>query len=329
VGLVAERIHPRKLVLTGRATYTVSLPKKWVARHGLGRGSLVYLVEKKDGSLLVLPAPSGGRGEEHLKVSVEIKPEENSSVERLLIAFYEAGYETIKLIQRPYITDEFRENLRSALSRLSGLEVIEEASNYVVLQCMIDSYQVGLEKTLERMEVLVRSMLSDLLAVSKEFNAEILRGLVDRDNELDKFFFLLSKQVTLLLRRRDAGVRLGVESPVLALPYKSYGRCLEEMGDVLTSLARYCLSKKVGIDKELVDLMRQAFSNAIRTFKTGDAKYGKRVSYAYTEFFDDYAERGGMGDYVVMCVGRFLGLCVDVVEARIELDALMMSEKRS
>jgi len=82
-----ERVYPRKLVLTGGATYTVSLPKKWVSRHGLDRGSIVYIVEKEDGSLLVLPSPSESSSRERLEARVEIKPEENSSLERLLIAF--------------------------------------------------------------------------------------------------------------------------------------------------------------------------------------------------------------------------------------------------
>ncbi len=49
----------RKVQLTGKSSYVISLPKDWAKRHHVSRGSEVYVEEMPDGSLRIFPrAPS-------------------------------------------------------------------------------------------------------------------------------------------------------------------------------------------------------------------------------------------------------------------------------
>lgn len=43
----------RKLQVTGGSTYILSLPKEWVTRNQLSKGSLMVLCEEDDGSLSI------------------------------------------------------------------------------------------------------------------------------------------------------------------------------------------------------------------------------------------------------------------------------------
>ena len=43
----------RKLQVTGGSTYILSLPKEWVTRNQLKKGSLMVLCEEDDGSLSI------------------------------------------------------------------------------------------------------------------------------------------------------------------------------------------------------------------------------------------------------------------------------------
>ena len=45
----------RKLQVTGGSTYILSLPKEWVTRNQLKKGSLMVLCEEDDGSLSICP----------------------------------------------------------------------------------------------------------------------------------------------------------------------------------------------------------------------------------------------------------------------------------
>ena len=84
----------RKIQLTGKSSYTVSLPKAWATHLGLKEKSQVALSTLPDGSLRLTPS-------EH------VKPQERGifnidglfedALARQMIAIYIAGYETFEL----------------------------------------------------------------------------------------------------------------------------------------------------------------------------------------------------------------------------------------
>ncbi|RLE75546.1 MAG: hypothetical protein DRZ80_02640, partial [Thermoprotei archaeon] len=175
--------------------------------HGLEKGSKVLLEFLDDGSLRVKPYLEEEKPIlQENRVVLEIESGEDTSIERLLIAYYEAGYDVITINQRPYLSEELRKEVRRALLRLSGLEVVEESSDKLLLQVIIDESQIPIKKTLERMENIVRSMLADLKKSVIENNAKILESIVERDNELDKFYFFLGRQAVLAIKGKRSSL---------------------------------------------------------------------------------------------------------------------------
>jgi len=53
-------MEARKVQITGKSTYMITLPKKWAVDVGLQPGSLVSITHRDDGSLLLTPAPKYG-----------------------------------------------------------------------------------------------------------------------------------------------------------------------------------------------------------------------------------------------------------------------------
>ncbi len=51
-----ESKEQRKLQITGGSTYILSLPKDWVTKNDLKKGSLMALEEEADGSLSITPS---------------------------------------------------------------------------------------------------------------------------------------------------------------------------------------------------------------------------------------------------------------------------------
>jgi phosphate uptake regulator len=51
-----KREEQRKLQMTGGSTYILSLPKEWVTRNQLQKGSLLVLAEEDNGSLSLFPS---------------------------------------------------------------------------------------------------------------------------------------------------------------------------------------------------------------------------------------------------------------------------------
>ncbi|MGZ4919905.1 MAG: AbrB/MazE/SpoVT family DNA-binding domain-containing protein, partial [Halobacteriota archaeon] len=84
----------RKVQLTGKSSYTVSLPKPWAANLGLKEQSNVAITTMPDGSLRIIPSdhvkPPGRR-------VFSIDGIFDDALARYVIAIYIAGYETFEL----------------------------------------------------------------------------------------------------------------------------------------------------------------------------------------------------------------------------------------
>ncbi|MCD6368432.1 MAG: phosphate uptake regulator PhoU [Thermoproteales archaeon] len=319
----------RTIQKTGKSTYIISLPKKWVEEHGLSKGSRLLLTIMDDGSIKVEPFILKRREfRKGFEVNLELSSGDVTSVERLLIAYYEAGYDKITVVQRPYMAEELRRRIRRALLRLSGLEIVEESSDHMILQSIIDASQIPVSRTLGRMENIVRSMLNDIVKGVGENNTGILQSIVERDNELDKFYFFLGRQVALALREKRIHEIMGFKVPVLALPYKTYGKCLEEMGDTLVSLTRFISSNFKTIKEnysrilEVLGFLERGFEYSVKAFREDDEDAGKAVSNLYTSFFLSFEQDLYKPNVIVLSASRFLSLCIDVIEAHVEKKAI-------
>ncbi len=327
---MSGNIYVRSIQKTGKSTFIISLPHRWVVKNKLGKGSKVFLKLLDDGSIKVSPFSLEEKpvSRESL-ATLEVKLEEVGSIERLLIAYYEAGYDTIRIRQEPYLSEKLRSEVRRVLLRLSGLEIVEETASEMILQVIIDESQIPIKRTLERMENIVRSMLHDLKKGVLERNAKILESIIERDNELDKFYFFLGRQAVVAIKGKRISLSMGLEEPVLVLPYKTYGKCLEEMGDTLVSATRYLLSKSNTLDGnkilEILNHLEKSFEWAVKVFKENSGEAVKAVSNLYTSFFLSFEQQLYEPDAMILSASRFLSLCIDVLEAHVEKQALTRS----
>ncbi|RLI99603.1 MAG: hypothetical protein DRP08_07030 [Candidatus Aenigmatarchaeota archaeon] len=308
----------RKVQLTGKSTFTVSLPKDWASDIGLKQGDIILITRLPDGSLRLFPKkePIEIMKSESVQTLIIEKGEEGA-VERLMIAYYAAGYNFVRVLQYPVMSDILRNMIRKAVTRLAGFEIIEETSSEIKVQNILDPKTITIYRTIERIEILTRAMLEDFKKVASKYDKTLLKGIIERDNEVDKFFFLLLRQTTLSIRYPMLSRDMGLESPVLALPLRTYGRVLEELADTLVSLARYHYENPIPIKRDITVLAR-AFKNALKSFR-GNLKAQKLVSQIYQQYFSK--PRVNYETYNIL-IGRFLTLCLKAAEAGIEKEAL-------
>ncbi len=314
---MSGRVYARSVLRIGKSTLAVSLPKAWAKARGLRPGDVLFVAETPDGALLIRTSKPGE--ERRSKALLEIKEGEKGAIERLLIALYEAGYDVIRVVGKPSLSEEARREIRRVLRRLSGLEIIEESYEYMLLQCFLNPKALNVERTLERMEAIVRLMLQDLRRCALEREPSLAKPIAERDDDLDRFFFLLCRQVNLALRVPSIAPELGLEDSTLAMPVLSYGKVLERMGDVLASMAIYVSSTHRLPSREDLSVMEEGFRRAVRTFKLGDEASMRAVSRIY----DEYASRGDIcQDVLKMLMCNFLSLCLDVIEVYAEMKAI-------
>jgi phosphate uptake regulator len=118
-------------------------------------------------------------------------------------------------------------------------------------------------------------MISDLTRAIEEENQSILKSIIKRDDELDKFYSFLCKQVFISLKNKEIAEKIGFKFQSLILPYKAYGKCLENIGDIICLLSRVTDFEKALSHLPLLVNFEKMLSRAVKAFKLRDANAEK------------------------------------------------------
>jgi phosphate uptake regulator len=216
----------RKLQLAGGSTYVVSLPKRWVTSAGLKAGDTLFLEAESDGSVSVryrtVDRPTVRR-----KVFHEKGQEARDHLLRKLIGAYVSGFDLIDVRfpaeRGPFVRKVAREFCRLVI----GPEVIEEQRNSLVIQDLSDASELSSEKCIRRMHLIVHAMLDDAILAFKTRGAALAHDVALRDQDVDRLYWMVTKQQTLHARAPDDPTAVGAGGRDLRLVAK----LLERIGD--------------------------------------------------------------------------------------------------
>jgi phosphate uptake regulator len=186
----------RKLQLTGKSSYTVSLPKAWVTQLGLKEKSQVALATLPDGSLRLTPY-------EHAKPKERgiftIDGLFEDALARHIIAVYIAGYETFELRAQQIRSDQ-RKTIRDMSYRLIGTEIIEETAKSVVIQDFLSPNELQVKKSIRRMHLIIESMHADAIKSLLKKDFDLANDVILRDRDVDRHYLLVLKRLQAMVK---------------------------------------------------------------------------------------------------------------------------------
>lgn len=267
----------RKIQLTGGSSLSVTLPKNWAAKTQITSGDVVGCQENPDGSLTVFAHAKGGRSPQQRRIN-----HDGGSPEylfRRIIAAYLNGYDTIQIHGKGPLPMETREVVRRAVRRVMGLEVIDEEANSITLQDFLDPREFHMEKALRRMAILTQAMQEEAFGNLTDPKKDATASAEDRDDEVDRLFWLINKQYHAMLR--DASYASKMETtPSQALNYLLAARLVERTADHADRVTTESLKlPKASIDAKLLTRLEKEgraasalFSKSMTTLMKRDAR---------------------------------------------------------
>src|SRR4030067_754689 len=160
-------MEARKVYVSGGSTYVISLPKKWVKKTNLKPGDSLIVTEHGSSLQIETGVIEKESRTKEIKISQVTSSE---ALERILIAFYLVGYDTIKikLDRKDHLS--FREIIRKILDYLIGVEIVEDTNEEMTLEIMLDYKRMSTKQILQRMFSIDRSMLLDLSKALKNMD---------------------------------------------------------------------------------------------------------------------------------------------------------------
>jgi len=228
-------LETRKLQKTGGSTYIVSLPKYWVVSSKLKEGDSVSMTVDENGLLTLDPAFGSRKLSSLVEVFVE-DDEDSQHLLRRLIGLYISGHDEIVVRSRTRIPADIRKAVRDFTRKVIGPEIVEESSNVISIQDVADHSHLDMRKILRRMHLMSKSMHVDAMEAMLTGNKELAGDVVSRDDEVDRLYWFVSKQQSMIVRDAAVARKMGL-SIAEASFYLSASKALERIADHAARIA--------------------------------------------------------------------------------------------
>lgn len=253
-----EAIEYRKLQETRSGSYMVSIPKDWALQLGLRKGSLLT-VTRRGGESLVIEPKEVEEVEKPQIAFVEL----GESLARDIIGKYLLGYDIIK-IHFKRREPKLREHVRGVIRKLVGVEIVEEGGNEIVLQCLLAPTTLSVKGLLRRSYLIVDKMHLDAMDSLINKDVDLARDVEERDDDVDRLYFLLIRQLRAALQNPRIAKKIGV-NPIECIDYRLMASHIESIGDLAVDISRRALMlKDLDLSKEMADGLK-LMSDAARS----------------------------------------------------------------
>lgn len=307
----------RRLQKVGTATFTVALPKEWVEARGLGAKSEVDVQVLDDGNIRISTISSEKRKEK--EIIIKAKETDAGFLIRKVMAAYVAGYDIIK-VDLSELEPEFegREKLRGIIkNKMAGGELIEESINSIIIQIILRPYEYPINKMLIRMTTMAQNMILDVCKAIESRNKDILLDVIERDDDVDKFYFMGSRWLASIIEDKfssmDYDIKLGRE----VLEYRIIFRHVERVADHVCKIATIMLEMVNKIDesiaievKRVLEKTANIFVRSINCIKSNnlldankvihDARTAIRSIEEILEKFGNMSSKGSLGSLAII-----------------------------
>jgi phosphate uptake regulator len=148
----------------------------------------------------------------------------------MLVGAYMSGFSLIEIVSSSRLSNTVLDVVGKITQMAIGIEIIEEYDNKMILKDLVDPSEMKMNKSVERMRVLVRNMLTDAAAALKNDDPSFIADIAARDSDVDRLGWLITRQTNMF--QRDIGLlkKIGMDHSEITSNY-TISRIIERIGD--------------------------------------------------------------------------------------------------
>ena len=261
-------MEQRKIVLLGRSSLVVSLPKDWVKANKLKRGDFVSMDFQQDHSLVIFPRAK--KRKEPKKASLYVDPnDKEDSIVRRLIAYYLNGYSRIEIFSKKIFSAEQLKAIRRIVGILY-MRIMESDAKKMYVQTLIDESKASVVSGIQRMHMITISMCQDALIAFKNRDMLLAEAVISLDDDVDQFSFFLLRLLRSAALDPTLGNQLGLE-PINCLDYQTLVHKIEHTADHAANISKIVINLvegKLSVSERLQIILLKAGVDAIDSYNT-------------------------------------------------------------
>jgi phosphate uptake regulator len=233
-------MESRKVQKVGAATLSVSLPKAWVREQKLRKGDILLFDTLKDGSLQVRPsAATEEAAAEQIEYVIDADLcEEPGMLARVVVGNYVIGRNALRIRSKGRIQSAHIREVREAVHKLHGLDIMTETSGEIELQCSIDPSRFQMETVIKRLYTIGVTMQKEAVEALEQGDRRLAEDAMGREDEADMMYWLALR--LLLSAQMDPGLaeKIGIHEQLPILGNRLIAKNLEHVADYADNIAR-------------------------------------------------------------------------------------------
>ena len=236
----------RKIQFTGRSTYILSLPKKWMEEMHLKPGDSVNLTREANNSLMIIPHADRSSNVSNEATAIVLEKDNASSLQRKVVSIYLSGYNIIHLKSKTgRINAAQRDAVREIVRKnLVGTEIIADSLEAITIQVLLTLPELSVNTAVRRMFLIASSMHRDAIIALGERNYELAKEVIKSDDEVDRFSLYILRNLVIATQNERVLREIGLKSPADCLSYRVAVKSIERIADHSSGIADKCLKIK-------------------------------------------------------------------------------------
>ena len=238
----------RRVQRTGSSSLSITLPKAWTDSMNLQTGDTLRFRDLGGGRLEISPARSDVPTEAHQKLlRIDASDAPPKLLARLLIGAYMTGQDRIVLTSVPTLTAEQRAEVRRTVGHVLGMTVVEEDSGALEVQNFVDPGKYHFQRLMSQVVRILRTELQTCRAVLSGGDPSALEQLGPMEDEVDRFYLLMVRQLLLSSDDFQVARDIGVESHHFQMGNRLIAKVLEVAGDLTSGVAAELAHHRAGL----------------------------------------------------------------------------------
>lgn len=277
-------MEKRNLTNLGKYSLAVTLPKEWIRVNKLDSDDSVFIDIQEDGQLVIHPSFHTKDQNKERTLSFEAD-DDIKTIQRSIIGCYLNGYDTIKIKSGSNFNGEQQKAIRSIVRSLY-LRILLSTAREVNLKTFMDESLASVKNGIERMHIITKSMVKDILTCMKEWDIELAKSVIALEEDVDQFMYFLIRLLRSSVMNPSLANKLGLKL-IDCFDYYLLVNRMEHVADHLTMIAQNIIDlreRQMDIPEKVFELLitsaEDIFNNytlAIESFYIADLKNTNKI----------------------------------------------------
>lgn len=284
----------RRVQMTGKSSYTLSLPKEWIVSIGIKKNAPLGMSIKDCGDLIISPNISGdfAQKEKVINLKCGVDP---VYVFRSLVGTYIGGYTRIEITSVKPIQISIKKVIHDFVDQVIGFELVEETNVKILLRDLINPLEMPFGMLVRRMYLIARRMQIDSADALLLHDNSLAKDIIERDRDVDRIHWLISRYTNMILQNDQNNERVPISYDEILHFYQT-SRIIERFADHAVLIAmcvqNFDITQLTGETKEIIKIALQdtvkLFDSCLSVFFSNDIRGANKIIESVHHYEDNF-----------------------------------------